>query len=68
MDGLLPAIPDATTAPRGILFDVAPLTLRRDMEVTLLERRGNWARIRIGRDDGKQGWVHSSLLKSAVDR
>jgi len=46
----------------------AVMTLRRDMEVTLLERRGNWARIRIDRDDGKQGWVHSSLLKSAVDR
>ena len=35
----------------------AVMTLRRDMEVMLLERRGNWARIRIGRDDGKQGWV-----------
>lgn len=46
----------------------AVMTLRRDMEVMLLERRGNWARIRIGSDNEKQGWVYSSLLRSAADR
>jgi hypothetical protein len=42
------------------------MTLRRNMEVVLLARSGNWARIRLGGDDGKQGWVHSSLLKPAL--
>jgi hypothetical protein len=47
----------------------AIMTLPRDTEVTLVERRGNWVLIRtLGRDGAhkQEGWVHSSMLKDAT--
>lgn len=43
-------------------------TLPRNSEVTPLDRRGNWVRIRIGGPTGKTGWLHASLLKDTVNR
>jgi hypothetical protein len=42
--------------------------LARDAQVTQLERRGNWVRIRIAGEHGakpQEGWVYSSYLKDA---
>jgi hypothetical protein len=47
------------------------VTLPHDAEVTTVERRGNWVRIRVGGEDGKEpqeGWVYASLLKEAAGR
>jgi len=44
-------------------------TLRRGDQVSLLERRGNWARVRVGGADRKaarDGWVFAASLRSPV--
>jgi uncharacterized protein YraI len=37
-------------------------TLRRGLEVSTGESKGNWTRVKL---DGKDGWVFSSYLKTA---
>ena len=38
--------------------------LARNMEVTTVERRGNWVFVRVGEGaNQQQGWVASSVLK-----
>ena len=40
--------------------------LYQNAEVTLLERLGNWLRVRVNSSEGKEGWVHQSLLKDGA--
>lgn len=44
----------------------ATMSLKRGTQVSLLERRGNWARIHVDGDDGKpaqDGWVYATSLR-----
>lgn len=76
----IPAAPQISALPMTIGTSLARLrtgpntsatvmaTLRRGVRVSLLERRGNWARIHLGSDGGKtaqDGWVFAASLQTA---
>lgn len=69
------AIPQATIIRTAKLHagpkasESVSATLQRDAEVDVLERSGNWTRVRSTNKDGKpaEGWVFSSFLQMVVD-
>lgn len=73
----LPWPKDAPKPARGVVADTAnvrsgPSTsaavvakLPRDARVTVVERRGDWLRVRIDGEPSQDGWLHHSLLEPA---
>jgi Bacterial SH3 domain len=79
----LPAAPQTAASPTTIAASLARLhaepnsraavvmTLKRGVQVSLLERRGNWAHVHVDSSGGKSaldGWIFAASLRTTAPR